>query len=961
MRTLAAILLSLITFIHSGFAADPAGGAIRFNEDIRPLLNKNCTSCHGGVKQAGDVSFIYRELALGKGKSGKPVIVPGHPEQSEMIRRLTTRDEDDRMPPVDEHPEGLSKGEIRLLSDWIAQGADWDEHWSFIPPQDAPLPKTANKDWPRQSLDHFILARLEAESLSPSQPASPAEWLRRAAFDLTGLPPTLDALRKLKSEAAKDPEAAYARAADDLLASPAFGERWASLWMDLARYADSAGFEKDPQRNTWPYRDWLIRALNADLPFDAFTVKQLAGDLLPEPAPDDLIATAFHRNTMTNTEGGTDDEEYRVAAVLDRVNTTWTVWQGLTFGCVQCHNHPYDPFGQPEYYRFMAFFNSTEDCDLRDEFPTWNVPADPAKFDEALALDREAADALQRSNSAGGDLAEAVTDWTPLLPTKLEPSHGKLALGDDHHIRSSGTIPSKAHYTLTAPATELHALRFHIYPDSKDPKKLPERGSVLSHLILEIQPPDGGKKQEVRFSEVFTDHLAGPFVPTHVLQKGKEGIGGYPKLFGPRWAVLIPAEPVKPPPGSQFVITLHQNHSTVGGQATPLRNFSLAISSDPRWQEHINSPEHLALKTQLTTARKARNAIKGKPLPIMRERPAIAARPTHVFQRGSRLDPGEEQQPGVPSIMPSLPAKTPNRLDMARWLVSPENPLTARVLANRLWAELFGIGLVETQEDFGSTGTPPSHPALLDHLALRLSEEHRWHLKPFLRELVLSATYRQSNRITPAKREHDPRNRLLSRGPATRLTAEMVRDQALAVSGLLSDKRFGPSVMPPQPDGVWQTVYSSTKWETPATGPDRYRRALYTYWRRTSPYPSFLIFDAPSREVCTPRRISTNTPLHALVTLNDPVYLECARAFARRMRDEGGSELREQLAWALTRATQTPARPAHVESLLSLYSDAKLEYENQPEEARALADTPGGAALVLVANTILNLDAATTK
>ena len=445
------VAVTLVLLAPLAFPEAPAQNQppVSFNDQIRPLLNRNCTSCHGGVKQAGDVSFIHREQALGKGKSGNPVVVPGKPEDSELIYRITAVEEDERMPPVDEHPQGLSSAEIELLTEWVRQGAIWDEHWSFQAPQPQPLPAVDNPAWPKQPLDHFVLARLEAEELTSSDPASPAEWLRRASFDLTGLPPSADLLQQLEAVAAADDETAYTRAADALLASPAFGERWAALWMDLARYADSAGFEKDPHRDVWPYRDWLIRAFNDDLPFDQFTVQQLAGDLLENPTPDDLIATAFHRNTMTNTEGGTDDEEFRVAAVSDRINTTWTVWQGLTFGCVQCHDHPYDPFRHEEYYQFMDFFNSTEDCDLNNEYPVWSVPNDPARHEQALTLDRE------HRTPARRDQRQRLESWPRASTTGLPLRAGKVAGAQsrpshprrDGHIRSSGTIPTSArHY-----------------------------------------------------------------------------------------------------------------------------------------------------------------------------------------------------------------------------------------------------------------------------------------------------------------------------------------------------------------------------------------------------------------------------------------------------------------------------------------------------------------------------------
>lgn len=932
---------------------------IDFNEQIRPILNKNCTSCHGGVKQAGEVSFVYREQALGKGESGEPVIVPGDPAASELVRRITTDDSDDRMPPPDEHPEGLSSEEIKLLTTWIAEGAEWGEHWSFVQPEARPLPKVSTPAWPRESLDHFVLARLDAEELTPTQAATPTEWLRRATFDLTGLPPTRAEQEAFARAVNTNPEGAYPAAVDRLLSSPGYGERWATLWLDLARYADTMGFEKDLHRNVWPYRDWLIRAFNADLPFDEFTIKQLAGDLLPDPTPSDLIATIFHRNTMTNTEGGTDDEEFRVAAVIDRINTTWTVWQGSTFGCVQCHNHPYDPFKQEEYYRFMAFFNNTEDCDLGSEFPSFELPSDPAHARRALKLDRENRRLRARLNSSGRKLASELTDWINLEPNNLTSSHGTLTIGSDQHIRVAGTIPTKAHYTLTTPAVSFQALRVEIFPESDQATDWPERGSVLSKLDLALTLPDG-TVQAIPLREVFADHLAGPYDATDSLHKGASGFGGYPKLFGPRWAVFVPEAPVLPPSGAQLTLTLHQQASTTGGQATPLRRFALAISNDSRWNALVHDPARAELRSTLRKQQKERSAFKGASIPVVRERPVDGPRPTRLFIRGNWLDHGDLLAPGVPAVLPPLPATNPSRLDLAHWIMAPENPLTGRVLVNRLWAELFGIGLVETLEDFGSTGTRPSHPHLLDHLALRLQNHHHWRLQAFLRELVLSATYRQANRAAPALRARDPHNRLLARGPATRLSAEMIRDQALTASGLLHRQQFGPAVMPPQPDGIWQTVYNGSNWKT-ATGPDRYRRALYTYWRRTSPYPSFLTFDAPSREVCTPRRIVTNTPLQALVTLNDPVYLECAQALAKRMNAEGGPTVHDQIAWALKLVASQLPRTNEVDILLALHRDATTEFTSSLGQSKALADSPSQAALVLVANTILNLDAALTK
>jgi hypothetical protein len=769
-------------------------------------------------------------------------------------------------------------------------------------------------------------------------------------------------------------ESIYARAVDRLLASEHYGERWAAMWLDLARYADTMGFEKDPHRDMWPYRDWVIRALNQDMPFDEFTIKQLAGDLLPNATPDDLIATAFHRNTQTNTEGGTDDEEFRVAAVIDRINTTWTVWQATTFGCVQCHSHPYDPIRHEEFYQFMSFFNNTEDYDLDNDYPTVSLPLDQDQAARAMELDRAREDLRDELNRAGRELARELAEqnaWHTLQPTKITSSHGSLEMADGVEIRTAGgTFPPGCEYTVQAAAAPFTALRVQILPESDNPAKWPETGSVISQLQAAWVLPDGSR-QELTWRDVYADHLAGPYDPRQAMAGNDEGFGGYPKLFGPRWAVFVPDQPAAPPADAVLELTFHQRAQTTGSRAVHVRRFRVEQSNDARWSDLVTSEayqEGWKRHEHLTTERQQ---LAGPTLPVMQQRPAD--RETRVFIRGSWLEHGEVVEPGVPSVLPAMTSGDPGRLEMAQWLVSRDNPLTARVIANRLWASLFGIGIVETLEDFGSTGTLPTHPALLDHLALRLQQEHGWQWKPFLRELVLSATYRQSNRTTPELQERDPRNQLLARGPRTRLTAEMVRDQALVASGLLTRKVGGPSVMPPQPEGVWRTVYSAARWET-AEGADRYRRGLYTYWRRTSPYPSFLMFDAPTREFCNARRVPTNTPLQALVTLNDPVYVESAQALARwaihvadtpasdadaTAQDAAGPEV--AIARMFQAVTQRLPDANTLQTFMSLYQDAAESARRSSEATHALAEQPEQYALVIVANTILNLDLALTK
>jgi hypothetical protein len=929
-----------------------------FNRDIRPLFAKHCTACHGGVKNAGKISFVYREKALAKGKSGKAAIVPGHPEDSELIRRVTTQDPDDLMPKPDHGPR-LTEREVDVLRRWIREGAVWSEHWSFVAPKEPPKPQVKDTAWPRTSADAFILATLEAEGLRPSPEAPAQAWLRRVSLDLTGLPPTPEQFETFMADRARDPEKARERVVDQLLASPSFGERWAAVWLDLARYSDTYGFEKDPHRDIWPWRDWVIRAFNSDLPFDQFTIRQLAGDLLESPTADDLLATAFHRNTQNNTEGGTDDEEYRTVAVLDRVNTTWTVWQATTFGCVQCHAHPYDPFPQQDYYRFAAFFDNSEDCDQDDDFPRYVFPSDPGRREEVAKLQIEARQRREALNAAGLSEVGKVTEWRELVPLTATSTGSKLEVGPDGRIDATGTQPISAKYTLRLPLLPgMTALRIDIFPEGSNPKRPPERGQIFSKITASVVP-QSGSNMPVRLKEAIADYLAGPFDPQRVVQGGG-GLGSYPVLTGPRQGVIVLEKPLEGPEGAVLQIELeHGIASNDGFQGCPLKHFAFTCTKDPRLTDLVNSPARVAEWKAWRSAIDRLNATPGTRVPVMVERARPAARETRVFIRGNRLTRDDVVQPGIPGLL-NPPQKTGlNRLDMARWLVSDANPLAARVLANRLWAEMFGRGIVETLEDFGVTGAKPTHPELLDHLALKLRAELGWSVKRFLRMIALSSTYAQDSRATPALLERDPANRLLARGPRSRLTAEMVRDQALTVSGLLVPTLYGPPVFPPQPEGVWRTVYNGATWVT-ARGEDRFRRALYTYCRRTSGYPLFLTFDGPTRDGCTARRVPSNTPLQALTTWNDPAFIEMAQALAGRMQSAAGSA-REKVAYACRQITLAEPPRAMVDTLVHLYEQAHLDYLDDPESSAQLGDTAERAALTLVANTILNLDQALTR
>lgn len=943
---------------------------IDFSSQIRPILNRKCVTCHGGIKQAAGLSFIYRDQAL-------EVIQPGDPDHSEMMIRILEQDQSLKMPPPDAHPQGLSEEETELIDRWIRQGATWSAHWAFKRPKSQPVPQIKLNQWPKKKLDHFVLAKLEAYGLSPAEEADPAQWLRRTSFDLTGLPPSIMQLEELENDIVNQPRRAYEKQVDRLLASPSFGERWAQVWLDLVRYADTMGYEADLPRKVWPYRDWLIRAFNDDMPFDQFTIAQIAGDLLPSASAADIVATACQRNTQTNVEGGTDDEEFRVAAVIDRVNTTWTVWQGLTFGCAQCHSHPYEPIEHHEYYCFLSFYNNSEDCDLKNEFPRFAYPLIPEQTEVLFDLQKQQREIRQSLNNDGLTLAEDEKIWKAPKLDALHSNHGTLVLDDGGRAKYQGDAANGIHHSVQFEAKSLSAIKVRVFPQSDDPKDWPERGAVISTLTLEIENEtevnrkiDKESKKEtgnagfqnVELSDVFADSLSGPYRPIEALSDAPEGFGGYPKLFKPRWAVFVLEEPIEQVRAVKLRLSIRCNAKTTGAHPTHVRVFSVETTSDPRWTQTVGRAARKALRRRLGDINQTISDIPNVMMPVMAERDHRAARPTRVFMRGNWMDKGKAVQPSFPKVFQHSKTAPTDRLDMARWLVSPENPLTARVLVNRVWAQLFGTGIVETLEDFGSSGQPPSHPNLLDDLALRFQGEMHYRLKTLLKEIVLSSTYRQANHLSSTTSSlaqadaGDVRNRLLGRGPRNRLSAEMVRDQALKVSGLLSKKMFGKPVMPFQPSGIWEGAFTGKgrKWEQ-STGEDQYRRGVYTYWKRTAPYPSFVAFDAPSRDVCNPRRIATNTPLQALVTLNDPVYQEAAKALGKQMLDLG-------VAVGYRMVTSARLDEETAQELQKLKDEIQSTLENENfDENHPLGATPEEAALTVTAAAIMNLDSALTK
>ncbi len=829
-------------------AAEPT--AVDFSREIRPILSKNCFACHGpdAAGRASKLRLDKRDSVIARNKKSDAAIVPGSPNKSELIRRISSADDAERMPPP-ETKNRLTPKQIATLRRWIAAGAPYAGHWAFVKPQRPPLPPvsrdpagSAPNGWIRNGIDQFVLARLEKAGMKPAPEADKHTLLRRVSLDLRGLPPTPQEVAEFEKDTSPD---AYEKAVDRILKDTAFGERWARIWLDLARYADSAGYGSDPLRpNIWRYRDWVIDAFNRNLPYDRFTIEQLAGDLLPNPTMEQRIATAFHRNTMTNTEGGTDREEFRVAAVKDRVDTTMQVWMGLTMGCAKCHSHKFDPITQKEYYRFFAVFNQTADNDQPDESPTLPLST-PSQQAEIARVNARVAELKKQLDAL--PLAASQPKWESEL--------------------------------------------------SKTQR------SALPALILAIIETPAGKRT----------------------------------------------------PDQQAKLTAH--YRTV-------------------------APDTKALRDEIAKLEKSRPA--AVMLPVMVELPAERRRQTHVMVKGNFLDKGDKVEAGIPSSFHPLPAGAKlDRLGVAEWIMSPDNPLTARVAVNRFWAQLWGTGLVATEEDFGTQGELPSHPELLDWLATQFmaspaspprkgGESSSWNIKSLLKLMVTSATYRQSSRVTPELIAKDPKNRLLSRGPRFRLEAEMVRDQALAVSGLLSRKVGGPSVYPPQPPGLWQAAFNGQRTYPTSTGEDRYRRGLYTFWRRTIPYPSMTTFDAPSRETCTVRRVRTNTPLQAFVTLNDPVYVEAAQALARRIMKEGGGSAQERATFGLRLVLDRPASAEQVKRVVALFEEEREHYKKDAKAAAALASEPLGplpagmdaaeaAAWTVVGNVLLNLDGVMTK
>ncbi len=1155
-------VLTIALFLNTAIAAGN-DDSLDFNRDIRPILSNACFRCHGpddDERQGGGASGLRLDTpdGLREDLGGYFAVVPGKPDDSELMARVSSDDESLVMPPPEAGVK-LTEAEIVLLRKWVEAGAPYSKHWSYVVPQRPQVPELSDalaKDWAKSPIDHFILRRLIQENLQPQPEADKYALVRRVALDVTGLPPTWDEVQNFVNDASSD---AYEKMVDHFLTKDAYGEHWARMWLDLARYADSAGYADDPARTIWAYRDYVIKAFNQNMTFDQFTIEQIAGDQLPNPTSDQLIATAFHRNTLTNNEGGTNDEEFRNVAVVDRVSTTYAVWMGTTMTCAQCHTHKYDPLTQAEFFQSFAIFNNSADADRTDESPLHDVWSD-SQLQQRENLQHALVEDQTILNRMTPELVESLKLWEASLPRQPKwdapavlsaISEGGTELRIDHDVKviqsalGAATDNFQIEIDLTpitagGPAS-LAAIQLEALADPSLPGNGPGWSGgnfVLSEVLATILPPEGtkyeGKFVRVELPgaqrilslaevEVFSNgqniapqgsatqsstafegvaqraidgntdgqyfgsnsvthsaanstdpwwevelqdkspierivvwnrtdggaaimqRLAGALVKVldeqrQVVWEGRIDDTTKPavafSLDGSRaisfaaafadfnqdgfnatnlvakvidhqkgWAVggatgrdhqvmLVLAEPVPVVPGSRLKLQLmHQSPHT----QHILGKFRIQITAEPeinKWaaipaeiqslllkSESDRSPEQneqlatfyrtiapeLEDVRQRVAQRRAELAIL-KPtttVPVMRELPADQQRVTKIHNRGDFMDLGDEVTPGIPAVFQVPGQEVHDRLALARWLVSRENPLTARVTVNRYWEQLFGTGLVATSEEFGSQGDLPTHPELLDWLAVEFMD-NGWDMKHLLKTMLLSAVYRQSSQVSRELAQLDPENRWLARGPRFRMTAETIRDQALAVAGLLSHKLYGPPVKPPQPSlGLTAAFGSSTDWQT-SSGEDRYRRGLYTTWRRSNPYPSMFTFDAPNREVCTLRRDRTNTPLQALVTLNDPVYIEAAQAFGRAMVQQPGM-IEQKLEHALSRALARPVAADEVEILKRLYEKALGILKEQPEEALKLATDPIGAlpegsdvtelaAWTVVANSILNLD-----
>ena len=993
-----------------------AAGAPDFNREVRPILSRYCFKCHGPDDKGrkGGLRLDQREAAMKPAKSGAVAIVPGKTDDSELCLRIFSTDADDVMPPADTKTE-LTAEQKDVLKRWITAGADYQPHWAFIAPR-----KVGDVPAGPNPIDFFIDARLAQAGLQRSPETDRATLIRRVSYDLIGLPPTPEEVRAFESDGAAD---AYERLVDRLLASPQYGERWARKWLDLARYADSNGYEKDRERSIWPYRDWVVQALNRDLPFDEFTVEQIAGDLLPGATREQLIATGFHRNTMLNEEGGIDPLEFRFHAMTDRVATTGATWLGLTTGCAQCHTHKFDPITHREYFGLFAFLNNTDELDLDlppadaaeqeqqrearrqkllTELPNrWPLPTDsaastPPGAQDGATPEQRRTDAVDQAFAAWLTRGRARTvAWTPLKPATAKSNLPLLTVQPDSSVLASGDISKSDTYELsfTGLPAAITAIRLEALPDEHLPAHGPGmcfyEGPKGDFFLGEFQvSADGQPVKFARATESYAQNNFGQkkdapvsaaaatdgdpqtgwscadrpgesheavFVPSAPVTAGKLDLK---MLFGRHYACSLGRFRISVTTDSRGAEAREMTDEIEGLLAVPEATLSSAQRQKLREHFLLTAPELVVAAKEI---RELRKPPKYPTTLVFRERPPENPRATFVYNRGEYLQPTDRVEPAVLAVLNPLPPGPPTRLTFARWLVARDNPLTARVVVNRAWAAFFGKGIVRTTEDFGYQGEPPTHPELLDWLAVDFME-HGWSLKKLHRLIVTSATYRQSSRWVHDEKSPDPENRLLSRFPRVRLEAEMIRDGTLRAAGLLSFKMGGPPVKPPQLEGVSEVAYGNPKW-LPSAGEDRYRRSLYTFVKRTAPFALYNTFDAPTGEACIPRRDVSNTPLQALTLLNDVVFLDAAQALGRNLAAGPGSD-DDRLNAAYVRLLSRPVRADELPALrafLKAQRDRFTSGELDPKKFAGPEADADRAAWTALARALFNLDEAVTK
>lgn len=999
-----------------------------FHRDIRPILSDKCFACHGPDSQQlkGKLRLDQKESIFRTDRKGRPTVVPGKPEESELFHRIITEDETERMPP-DHTNKPLTADEKAKLKRWIEEGAEFQAHWAFQTPKRPPVPQVHKADWPRNEIDRFVLSTLEAKGWPVSPEADRTTLIRRLSLDLTGLPPALAEVDAFLQD--NSPEA-YEKLVDRLLASPHYGEQMAMMWLDLARYADSNGYQADYERFMWRWRDWVIDAFNRNMPFDQFTIEQLAGDLIPDATMEQRIATGFNRNHRINTEGGVIAEEWRIETVIDRVETTALTWMGLTMGCARCHDHKYDPISMKEFYSFFAFFNNVPESGSGVERPVNHPPLMKAPRPEEQARLEELRAHLQRSEqrvreleqqlprlleewlpSYTAQVREKETHWHVLKPDSATSKGGAtLTSLPDGSILASGTNPTFDVYTLMIPVnqTAIAALRLEALMHESLPQgsvgRYPNGNFVLSGIEAELISSEGAAPIPLAFQRAEAEYSQKDwsidFVLKNVPRKGWAIDGHVPEVRQPRQAWFHLAEPRTVPAGAILVVRLKQEaldqhnigrfrlsaaEQTVAEPSIPLAvRLALALESEQRTEAQKQAittyfrQHHAGPLTEADRAferdRKAFTEFDEKIPSVMVMAEMPQPRDCFVLLRGQYDKRGEKVTAQLPAFLPPMPEGQPlNRLGLARWLVHPDHPLTSRVMVNRLWEKFFGQGLVRSSDNFGMQSEYPSHPELLDWLAAEFIQS-QWNLKALQKQIVMSATYRQTSKVNRDLLEKDPENRWLARGPRFRLPAELIRDQALAISGLLVPKIGGPSVRPYQPEGVWDetNVYGNLRNYKHDKGEGLYRRGMYTIWKRTAAPPTMLLFDAPSREFCTVRRSRTNTPLQALALLNEITFVETARVLSERMLRDGGATPADRLRHGFRRATCRWPTPEELSILEKGLQQRLNRFKEDPEAAQRLIrqgeapldpklDPIELAAYTMSASIMLNLDEVVSK